>query len=189
METASQRPIPEERRAAFEAISVPLMKTLYNRALNLCRRADVAADLVQETYLRAFRTFQNFEAGSNAKAWLLTILYSVFVSRHRKQQREPELVSLNENEIRATQPTEYRALLDPTLWAGSEVNGALQRLPDPFRLVLLMVDVDDMSYEEVAAALQCPVGTVRSRLSRARKLLYAELIDYARTQGFGERKS
>src|SRR5881409_3041090 len=118
METASQRPIPEERRAAFEAISVPLMKTLYNRALNLCRRTDVAADLVQETYLRAFRTFQNFEAGSSAKAWLLTILYSVFVSHYRKKQREPEAVSLSEAEIIGRQTPEYRALLDPRLWAG-----------------------------------------------------------------------
>jgi len=189
MDTASQRPMPEERRAAFEAISVPLMKTLYNRALNLCRRTDVAADLVQETYLRAFRTFENFEAGSNAKAWLLTILYSVFVSHYRKRQRQPEPVSLNEADLRGAPMDEYRAMLDPRLWASSEVNGALQRLPNGFRVVLLMVDVDDMSYEEVAAALQCPIGTVRSRLSRARKLLYAELIDYARAQGFGERKS
>jgi len=189
MDTGSQRPISEERRAAFEAISVPLMKTLYNRALNLCRRTDLASDLVQETYLRAFRTFENFEAGSNAKAWLLTILYSVFVSHYRKKQREPEAVSLDEADLRGAPMDEYRALLDPRLWAGNEVNVALRRLSDPFRVVLLMVDVDDMSYEEVAAALQCPVGTVRSRLSRARKLLYAELIDYARTQGFGERKS
>jgi len=117
------------------------MKTLYHRALNPCRHTDVAADLVQETYLRAFRTFQNFEAGSNAKAWLLTILYSVFVSCHRKQQREPEAVSLEEADLTGTQTPEYRALLDPRLWAGNEVNSALRRLPDPFRIVLLMVDV------------------------------------------------
>src|SRR5207247_11220583 len=98
-----------------------------------------------------------FGAGSNAKAWLLTILYSVFVSHYRKKQREPEPVSLNEVETSGTQTPEYRALLDPRLWAGSEVNGALRRLPNGFRVVLLMVDVDDMSYEEVAAALQCPI--------------------------------
>jgi RNA polymerase sigma-70 factor (ECF subfamily) len=179
----------EERRTAFEAISVPLMKTLYNRALNLCRRTDVAADLVQETYLRGFRTFENFEPGSNAKAWLLTILYSVFVSRYRKEQRDPEAVSLNEADLSEAQAPESRGLLEPKLWASEEVNSALRRLSDPFRIVLLMVDVDDMSYEDVAAALRCPVGTVRSRLSRARKLLHAELIDYARAHGFGERKS
>jgi RNA polymerase sigma-70 factor (ECF subfamily) len=174
----------EETRVAFEAVSVPLMKTLYNRALNLCRRDDVAADLVQETYLRAFRTFKNFQPGSNAKAWLLTILYSVFVSRYRKEQREPEAVPLNEANVGEAQTPQGRALLDPKLWAGEQVNSALRRLSEPFRIVLLMVDVDDMSYEEVAAALQCPVGTVRSRLSRARKLLFAELVDYARAQGF-----
>ncbi len=189
METASHRPLAEERRTAFESISVPLMKTLYNRALNLCRRTDVAADLVQETYLRAFRTFDNFEAGSNAKAWLLTILYSVFVSHYRKEQREPEAVELEEADLTVAQTSEHLALLDPRLWAGTEVNTALRRLPDQFRIVILMVDVDEMSYEEVAAALRCPIGTVRSRLSRARKLLYTELVDYARAQGFGERKS
>jgi RNA polymerase sigma-70 factor (ECF subfamily) len=179
----------EERRTAFEAISVPLMKTLYNRALNLCRRTDVAADLVQETYLRAFRTFENFEPGSNAKAWLLTILYSVFVSRYRKEQRDPLAASLNDADLTEARAPESHELLDPKLWASEQVNSALRRLSDSFRIVLLMVDVDDMSYEEVATALQCPVGTVRSRLSRARKLLYAELVDYARAQGFGERKS
>lgn len=188
MEITPGRPLPDERQAAFEAISVPFMKTLYNRALSLCRRTDVAADLVQETYLRAFRAFDTFQTGSNARAWLLTILYSVFVSRYRKEKREPEAVSLDEAELPPAPSPEHRKLLDPTLWAGNEVYAALTRLPDAFRIVLLMVDVDDMSYEEVAAALGSPIGTVRSRLSRARKLLYAELIDYARSRGFGARK-
>lgn len=189
MENSSAGGPAQERRAAFEAVSVPLMKTLYNRALNLTRSADVAGDLVQETYLRAFRTFDNFAAGSNAKAWLLTILYSLFVSRYRRKQREPEAISLDEADLVGTPLPESVNLLDPKLWAGEEVNAALRQLPEQFRVILLMVDVDGMSYEEVAASLQCPLGTVRSRLSRARKLLYTELIEYARAKGFMKRQS
>jgi RNA polymerase sigma-70 factor (ECF subfamily) len=179
METSSTGRPAEERRAAFEAVTVPLMKILYSRALNLSRSPDVAGDLVQETYLRAFRTFDNFA----------TILYSLFVNRYRRQQREPESIPLDEADLSGPPAVERRALLDPKLWAGEEVNAALRRLPEQFRVILLMVDVDEMSYEEVAAALQCPLGTVRSRLSRGRKLLYTELIDYARSRGFGKGES
>jgi RNA polymerase sigma-70 factor (ECF subfamily) len=192
MEPISRGRSTEEKRAAFEAVAVPLMKVLYNRALNLARRPDVAADLVQETCLRAFRTFDNFTPGSNAKAWLLTILYSVFVNRYRKQQREPESISLVEathtysDAVSTEDALERRALLDPKLWASSEVNAALNRIPGTFRTLLLMVDVDDFTYEEAAASLQCPVGTVRSRLSRARKMLYVELRQYAQAHGFGK---
>jgi RNA polymerase sigma-70 factor, ECF subfamily len=175
----------DERRSAFEAISVPLMKTLHARAVHLTRHADAAADLVQETYLRAFRTFDNFARGSNAKAWMLTILYSLFVSRYRKLQREVETIPIEDAEVAASSEIEPRAMLDPRLWASDEVHASLQRLPESFRVVLLMVDVDDMTYEQTAAALACPVGTVRSRLSRARKMLFTELLDYARGRGFG----
>jgi RNA polymerase sigma-70 factor (ECF subfamily) len=157
--------------------------------MNLVRRPDVAADLVQETYLRAFRTFDNFTPGSNAKAWLLTILYSVFVSRYRKEQREPEVAPLEEADSAATPEIDPRSVLDPRSWASEEVNAALGNLPEAFRLILLMVDVDGMSYEEAAESLACPVGTVRSRLSRARRILYGELLEYARRRGFGKEHS
>lgn len=175
----------EQRRAAFELETLPLMKTVYNRAMQLTRQSDVAADLVQETFLRAFRTFDNFRAGTDAKAWLLTILYSRFISRYRKQQREPDEMALEAAESTPAAGTaEPLSSLDPRLWASDEVYAALTRLPDDFRVVLLMVDVDELSYAEVAAVVHCPIGTVRSRLSRARRMTYAALEQYARARGF-----
>jgi len=182
---------PEQRRAAFEAVTVPLMKHVYNRALQLARQSDAAADLVQETYLHAFRTFDNFAAGTNAKAWLLTILYSRFITRYRKQTREVDAISLEDTDAPpVAEATNAAATLDPKLWASEDVYAALAQLPDESRAVLLMVDVDDLSYEQVASAMNCPVGTVRSRLSRARSATYTALEHYARSRGFlggGER--
>lgn len=172
----------DDRRAAFESVATPFMKTLYNRALHLTRHGESAADVVQETFLRAFRTFDNFTPGSNAKAWLLQILYSVFVSMYRKERRTPLHVPIDEADDVAMESPQPSAL-DPSLWAGDEVNGALSQLPEEFRTVLLLVDVDDLTYEEVAAVMQCPVGTVRSRLSRARKMLCGALDQYARDRG------
>lgn len=161
------------------------MKTVYNRALQLAKHSDVAADLVQETYLRAFRTFANFTPGTNAKAWLLTILYSQFVSSYRRQSREPDAIALDDAEsLPSVGAGDATSSLDPKLWASEEVYAALASLPEEFRVVLLMADVDDFSYEQVASALNCPVGTVRSRLSRARKATYLALEQYALTRGF-----
>ncbi len=184
----STRDTPDDTRSAFESAALPCMKTLYNRAFALTRRPEVAAELVQETYLRAFRTFGNFEPGSNAKAWLLTILYSVFVTQYRKEKREPEIVDLEQAESISMEVRGEPSLLEPQLWASEEVNAALQRLPDTFRTLILMVEVDELSYEEAAAVMHCPVGTVRSRLSRARRVLHTDLMEYARRQGFGERR-
>lgn len=187
MEVVSSERKAEERRSAFDALATPLMKSVYNRAFQLTHRPEVAADLVQETYLRAFRTFDNFTAGTNARAWLHTILYSTFVSRYRKEKREPAASPLEEAEqspAPAALESTGLAALNSKLWASTEVHAALSELSEEFRTVLLMVDVDDLSYEQVAEALQCPVGTVRSRLSRARKLTYAALESYARERGF-----
>jgi RNA polymerase sigma-70 factor, ECF subfamily len=176
---------PDQLRAAFEAVTVPFMGNVYNRALQLTRASDVAADLVQETYLHAFRTFGNFVPDSNAKAWLLTILYSRFITRYRKQTRQPDAIALDDVELTpAAETSDSGATLDPKLWASEDVYAALSQLPDEARTVLLMVDVDDFSYEEVASALNCPVGTVRSRLSRARASTYVALEQYARSRGF-----
>jgi RNA polymerase sigma-70 factor (ECF subfamily) len=189
MEESQGRGPVVDKRAAFEETTLPLMGVVYQRALNLTRRADVAEDLVQETYLRAFRTFENFEPGSNAKAWLLTILYSVFVSRYRREKREPEPVSLEEADrtyatVVASEREHTPAVLNSKLWASGEVQAALDKVTEPLRMVLLMVDVDELSYEEAAKVLECPIGTIRSRLSRARQTMYVELRQYARERGF-----
>ncbi len=177
----------------FEATAIPFMRTVYSRAISLAGTREEAADLTQDTYLRAYRAFDTFTPGTNCRAWLLTILYSIFVNRYHRQQLEPESMPVEEIERRfqhaVVQETEFRAE-DPHLWASEEVGRALARLQESFRTVILMVDVDELSYEEAAEALGWPIGTVRSRLWRARRILYAELQEYARRTGYlggGER--
>lgn len=160
------------------------MKMVYYRALSLTSNREAAADLLQETYLRAFKTFDNFESGTNARAWLLTILYSVFVSAWRRKRREPDAVPLEAADQRSAESTNWAATLEPKMWASEEVHAALEQVPELLRAVLLMVDVDDMTYEEVAAAMGSPIGTVRSRLSRARRILSIALEVYARSRGY-----
>jgi len=189
---------PDANAARFEALALPFMNALYNKALHLTRRPEDAADLVQETYLRAYRTFANFRAGTNCKAWLFTIQYSIFVNKYRKAQREPETVSMNEWE-----ETYHREMADPAWddefaaltsfekeWQGPEIAEALGKLPEEFRAAVLLVDVEQLTYEEAARVLSCPVGTLRSRLFRARRALFVELSGYARKMGFiGEPKA
>jgi RNA polymerase sigma-70 factor (ECF subfamily) len=176
----------------FEAAALPFMGALYNKALHLTRRPEDAGDMVQETYLRAYRTFSSFKEGTNCKAWLFTILYSIFVNKYRREQREPDTVSIDELEetfhrtlADVDWETNFAALTGSELdWQGPEVNHALAKLPEDFRSAVLLVDVEGFTYEEAAAALECPVGTLRSRLFRARRMLFIELHDYARRMGF-----
>jgi RNA polymerase sigma-70 factor, ECF subfamily len=174
------------KRDAFAALALPYMKSIYNTALRLIRHPENASDLVQETYLRAYRTFANFTPGTNCKAWLFTIMYSIFVNKYRKEQREPESISLDELEEKYQRAL---ATWDPPSLEeiGTEVNHALDRLPETFRSAVLLVDVEEMSYEEAAAILHCPLGTLRSRLFRARKLLFLELQSYARKKGYAHK--
>ena len=187
---------PAADAARFEAVALPFMDALYSKALHLTRTPENAADLVQETYLRACRTFANFTEGTNCKAWLFTILYSIFINQYRKARREPDVVSMDEWE-----ETYHRELADPAWddefailagsdleWQGPEIAGALGRLPEEFRTSVLLVDVEQLTYEEAAGVLNCPVGTLRSRLFRARRLLYVTLREYAQRLGFANRE-
>ncbi len=178
----------EGRRAEFERLALPLAGALYRTARRLSRRPEDAADLLQETFLRAYRTFDNFQDGTNAKAWLFTILYSIVANRWRREKRAPEEQSIDDVEARfghmlaidgASVERDLLARLD----ASPEVDAALQQLPDAYRAAILLVDVEELTYEEAASALECPVGTVRSRLARGRKLLFLALQDYARQTG------
>jgi RNA polymerase sigma-70 factor (ECF subfamily) len=180
---------PEERRQRFEAVALPFLQALYNAGRRLSSNAADAEDVVQETYLRAFRTFDNFRPGTNAKAWLFTILYSIVINRRKKARREVGPFPLEELEQR------YRSMLEaPETDAGDlaargtewprEIETALGALPEPFRDAVLLVDVQELSYEEAAEALGCPVGTVQSRVFRGRRLLCAALQDYARRAGY-----
>jgi RNA polymerase sigma-70 factor (ECF subfamily) len=177
-------------RERFEELLRPLLPQLYGFAVRLSRNPETARDLVQEASLRAYRTFSGFEPGTNGRAWLFTILYSVFVNAYRKAAREP-VVSMEEMEARFERRLEppdweaYREIIDnPGLtWGPSEVEQALARLPDGFRTAVMLVDVEELTYEEASEVMDCPVGTLRSRLFRGRKLLASELQDYARSRG------
>jgi RNA polymerase sigma-70 factor (ECF subfamily) len=178
-----------DRREAFERVALPHASALYRTARRVSRRPADAGDLVQETFLRAYRTFDNFQPGTNAKAWLFTIMYSIVANVWRRNARTPEEVPITDAEGRFEQALTgdasaiERELLS-ALDASSEVDQALKQLPEVFRDVVLLVDVEGLTYEEAAAALSCPVGTIRSRLARARKQLFVALHDYARRAGF-----
>ena len=180
------------KRAAFEATALPFMRALYNTALRLAREPADAADLVQETFLRAYRTFENFMPGSNCKAWLFTILYSIFTNQYHQAKRQPRIESVEELEERFHQFARDDPAFDVTTVEGwgarwsPEVARALAQIPEDFRTPLLLVDVEELSYEEAAAVLGCAVGTVGSRLFRGRKVLFAMLRDYARQTGYGK---
>jgi RNA polymerase sigma-70 factor (ECF subfamily) len=183
---------PSERRQRFEATALPLLSAVYAYGIRLSRNAETARDLVQETYLRAYRTFDNFRPGTNCKAWLFRILYSVFVNRYWKRQREPKTVPLEEieNRFQATLQAndDIQAAGRNPIWTDPDVEAALDELPEAFRATVILVDIEDFTYEEAAAAMNCPVGTVRSRLCRARKMLFVALHEHARRAGYLKEK-
>jgi RNA polymerase sigma-70 factor, ECF subfamily len=191
--------IPERpaKREAFEAEAIPFMRALHNTAVRLAQDPQDAADLVQETFLRAYRTFENFVPGTNCKAWLLTILYSIFVNQYRQTKRRPRIESLDELEERFHQFTQAQqgpefdiTAVESWGWRWSpEVERALRELPEDFRAAILLVDVEGLSYEEAASVLGCAAGTVGSRLYRGRMALVALLRDYASQAGYGKGSS
>ena len=188
----------DQVRTRFETVALPLLAVVYRAALRFTRRPEDARDITQETFLRAFRTFDRFQPDTNCKAWLLTIVYSVFVNRDRRQQREP-VVAVDDVEllrdashVAASPPmTSPAPEVDSSSGAfpaqgisDPEIEQALNRLPEAFRSAVLLVDVEELTYEEAAAVLECPVNTVRSRLFRGRGLLWTALREYAGRQGY-----
>lgn len=182
------------RRAAFEAEALPHLDRLQRTARRLVHGAEEAADLVQEVYLRAYRTFEGFTPGTSSRAWLFTILYSVFINHYHRERRAPRAASLSELEERfdgvlaaPDWDAPLRALETAGAWGtGAEVTGALLDLPAEFRAAVVLVDLEELTYEEAGAAMGCPLGTVRSRLARGRKLLAARLHEYAARLGYPE---
>jgi RNA polymerase sigma-70 factor (ECF subfamily) len=175
-------------RTRFEAVALPLLAVVYRAALRFVRQPDEARDLTQETFLRAFRTFDRFEPGSNTKAWLLTIVYSIFVNRYRRQQREP-VVAVDDLEWVYDAPLVQTPAVPPASVvtdriSDPQIQAALDGLPEAFRSAVLLIDVEELTYEEAAKVLGCPLNTVRSRLFRGRKLLWMALRDYASRHGY-----
>jgi RNA polymerase sigma-70 factor (ECF subfamily) len=171
------------------------MKAVHAAAFRLSGDLDAAKDLTQETYLRAYRTFDNFEPGTNCRAWLLKIVYTVFVNRYHKSRREPQQVPLDERFHQTAalgteaDHVEMASARGGLAGASPDVDGALGALPEAFRSAIVLVDIEGLSYEEAASVLGVPLGTVRSRLYRARKMLYVALMDFARERGYIDQRS
>ncbi|NUN48080.1 MAG: sigma-70 family RNA polymerase sigma factor [Candidatus Brocadiae bacterium] len=188
----SPQPQDTRRRRAFEKEALPHMQDLYFAALRLSRNAKDAEDLVQETYLKAFRSFGRWRAGTNFRAWIWRILVNTWVDVCRKRARGPKSADLEgqgmEPEARQEAPSllENPGALDACV--GDDVLRALHALPAPQRLVLLLADVEEFRYRDIARILGIPMGTVMSRLHHARQKMRELLWDYARRQGYGGEK-
>lgn len=176
--------------AAFEREVLPHLDSIYSMALRLARNPDDANDLLQETILRAFRFFHQFTPGTNSRAWVLTILFNNFRNGYRKYSREQPASSAEEfdrkveGESLRTDPagSNPEALLSGHGMEG-EVEAALGGLPAEFREAILLVDVEELSYQEVSGVLDIPIGTVKSRVSRGRAILRDVLTNFAKERG------
>ena len=179
----------KKKHTEFEAEALPHMDVLYNFALRTTGNEDDARDLLQETYLKAYRFWDKYEQGTNIRAWLFRIMKNTYNNRYRKEVKEPDKVDYETvenfyNSIRAqsSDPNDLQEKLYGNL-LGDEVAKALESLPDDFRTVVILCDIEGLTYEEIAEFVDRPIGTVRSRLHRGRKLLQEKLYDYAKQRG------
>jgi RNA polymerase sigma-70 factor (ECF subfamily) len=189
---AQQAPTDEAAlRERFERDVIPLLPSLYGAAMRLTRNPSDAEDLIQETYLRAFRGFSGFQEGTNLKAWLYRILTNSFINTYRKKQREPQTVDgpddidewylfdrLGAQNVEVSAESE---VLDRI--PDEDVKRALESIPENFRMAVLLADVEGFSYKEIAEIMDVPIGTVMSRLHRGRKALEKALWDTAKERG------
>src|SRR6056297_980384 len=179
-----------KKQQDFNDEILPHLDALYNFALRLTTDPNDAEDLVQDSIVKAFRFFSSYEKGTNAKAWLFRILKNSYINSYRKKSSKPQEIDYDEvatfyETIRAerTETSDledkmFRELID------DDISNALDDIPEDFRTVVLLCDVEDFTYEEIANMLDVPIGTIRSRLHRGRNLLKAQLMEYAKKRGF-----
>lgn len=180
----------ERLHREFNEEAIPQMDAMYSFALRLTSDPDDADDLVQETYLKAYRFFDKYERGTNIKAWMFRIMKNTFINMYRKTSKEPAKVDYDEIEeyyhmIRSpyTEGDDLHAKLFDNLLEDDVVR-ALESLPEDYRTVVILCDLENFTYEEIAAFVETPIGTVRSRLHRGRKMLQKKLFEYARSRGY-----
>jgi RNA polymerase sigma-70 factor, ECF subfamily len=180
-------------QAQFAELAMEYMGSLYSAALRMTRNPADAEDLVQETYLKAYRAFGSFKEGTNLKAWLYRILTNTFINSYRARRRRPEQTELDDVEdlylyrrlggleaVSAGRSAEEEVLEHFT---ESEVKEAVEALPEQFRMAVLLADVEGFSYKEIAEITEVPIGTVMSRIHRGRKALQKALVDRGSTRG------
>lgn len=165
----------------FEAAALSQMDSVYRSACRMVRNESDAQDLVQETYLRAYRFFGKFREGTNCKAWLFTILRNTFINTFNYNRRQPQMVSLSEL---GEHSIDLSSNIDPEdeIFGNlfdDNIAAAIDEIPDVFRAVVLLADVEGLLYKEIADEIGCPIGTVMSRLHRGRRLLKERLQRYA----------
>jgi RNA polymerase sigma-70 factor, ECF subfamily len=178
-------------QATFAEQALEYMPALYSAALRMTRNAADAEDLVQETFLKAYRSFASFEEGTNLRAWLYRILTNTYINQYRAKQRRPQESDLEDVEdlylyrrigaIEQAGRSAEEELME--LFTDDEVKQALEALPEGFRLAVFLADVEGFSYKEIADILDVPIGTVMSRLHRGRKAMQKQLFDFAVQRG------
>ena len=173
-------PEPHAAPAGFEATILPHVDTVFRFAMWLIRDRTEAEDIVQETLTQALQSFHRFQPGTNARAWVLTILRHIRSNRLRARHRRPEVVEADDR-LDALPAVE----VTPQHVTDEEVIAALKALPPGFQEVIVLADVEELSYKEIATVLEIPIGTVMSRIHRGRRLLRAALAEYAAAQGIG----
>lgn len=182
-----------DRTTRFERDALVFMDQLYSAALRYTKNPEDARDLVQDTYLKAFSSFHQFEEGTNLRAWLYRVLTTTFINSYRKGQRQPQLSNgeLEDWQVADAQShtsdqgksAEVEALEN---LPDSDIKRALQEIPEDFRIAVYLADVEGFSYKEIADIVGVPSGTVMSRLHRGRKLLREKLATYAADLGYGK---
>lgn len=182
---------PLDKQAAFEAEALPHLDAVFRVALRLAGNDAQAEDLVQETMLKAYRSWHQYQSGTNVKAWLLTILRHTFINEYRKAKRTQHQVDVDAIEPFTVFHGAHDADPEATFFSqivDDEVLRAIDTLPEEFRETLVLSDVEGMSYLEIANITEVPVGTVKSRLFRARQALQRQLYDYAVEMGYIARR-
>ncbi len=180
-------------QADFERDAMQYTRQLYSAAMRMTRNPSDAEDLVQETFLKAYRAYHTFQEGTNLKAWLYRILTNTFINKYRKESRRPSEVDLgsvedlylyrrlgSEESAEAARTTEDRVLEG---LVESDIKKAVEDLPENFRIPVLLADLEGFSYKEIAEILDIPIGTVMSRLHRGRKAMQKSLWEFAMKRG------